>query len=93
MPKIPGTQAAQSHVIPTCSSCKSKDHVQRNEKGAWFCVVCADDWLKSYVESKVRSVSVGGVALPIGAVDERRQTPSFTDLLPNRRARRRVKKR
>jgi hypothetical protein len=84
-------KAPQSHQIPMCSKCLSNESVQRNADGQWFCVACANDWLRSYVEAKSGHLSKGGVQLPYGAHDERKDTPDFRDLMPNRKARRRMK--
>lgn len=83
--------AAKSYAIPVCSSCRSR--MQKNDAGEWTCLSCADAWLREYVESKTRKKSIGGVLLPTGTRDERRVTPSFSDLIPNRRARRAAAKR
>jgi len=81
-------RATKSHVIPICSTCESQ--CQRDDQGDWFCVKCADDWLGRFIESKTQGKSVGGVELPAGISDERREgrQESFRDLIPNRRARR-----
>lgn len=94
MPKraggVPG-MAGKSFAIPVCSDCSSQ--MQRNDAGEWFCLKCADEWLGQYVEAKAGHKSLGGVVLPRGVRDLRRQTPSFRDLMPNRRTRRRMKSR
>lgn len=84
--------ALKSAVIPRCSSCGNR--TQRDEKGEWFCINCADDWLSRYIEKKTHGTSVGGLALPAGVRDERRDeiAPSFRDLIPNRRARRAMRR-
>lgn len=65
--------------------------MQRDDKGEWFCLGCADAWLKEFVASKTRGTSLGGLALPAGITDDRRVAPSFKDLIPNRAARRRAR--
>jgi hypothetical protein len=85
-------KATRSFVIPDCSVCGQR--CQQDEQGEWFCVACGDDWLARFVENKTHGTSVGGLALPAGVHDERRDdiTPSFRDLIPNRRARRAMKR-
>ena len=91
--RVPATPAKKRYARPICSSCKTNEHVQRNDKGEWFCVACADEWLKEYVDAKVGAKSIGGVVLPTMVKDERRKTPSFKDVYPNRAARRRAMRR
>jgi hypothetical protein len=91
--RIPGTKATRSYRVPVCSQCGSNEHVQKNEAGEWFCVACADEWLVEYVDAKAGDISKGGVKLPHGVRDERKATPSFRDLMPNRRVRRRMQHR
>lgn len=93
MPSRVSGMVGKSFAIPVCSECDSNEHVQRNEAGEWFCASCADEWLGRYVEAKAGHKSLGGVVLPRGVRDLRRQTPSFRDLMPNRRTRRRMKSR
>jgi hypothetical protein len=83
--------AGKSFAIPHCSVCQSK--MQKDEQGQWFCLTCANDWLEEFVKNKVGDKSIGGVVLPTRVVDERRNTPSFKDLMPNRRYRRQALKR
>lgn len=75
---------------PLCSIHKTAEHMQKDDQGAWFCLKCADEWLANYYSNKTHGVSTGGVVLPAGVSDSRRDgiTPSFKDLMPNRRARR-----
>lgn len=100
-PKVPGltsgrivledgreVRAGESFVIPLCSLHGTK--TVRDDAGQWVCPTCADAWLKEYVENKTRGKSVGGVVLPTGVADTRRENPSFRDLMPNRAARRRA---
>jgi hypothetical protein len=88
--RVPGTKAPRSFTVPRCSKCGKQ--TQKNAEGEWFCPVCADEWLKTFVESKTRGRSVGGVELPYGIEDDRRaKAPSFRDIYPNRRARRLAK--
>lgn len=75
-----------SFKIPACSVCETR--CVKDVSGRFFCPNCADDWLKSYVDAKTGDRSLGGVQLPYGVSDERKQTPSFGQMLPNRRTRR-----
>ena len=54
----------------------------RGADDGWVCPDCMTDWMGP------KHKSVGGIELPDGVTDERRLT--FTDILPNRRARRAV---
>lgn len=82
--------ATQSFAIPLCSI--HKIAAIRNDSGQWVCATCADEWLKEFVDSKTGDKSKGGVKLPWGVKDERKKTPSFRDLTPNRAARRRARR-
>lgn len=82
--------AVKSYAIPACTNCNSTAHMRRDDAGKWFCLECADEWLKNYVATKVGGKSIGGVILPRGAKDERRKDPTFRDLMPNRAMRRRL---
>ena len=75
--------------IPVCSACGEK--TIRDTSGAWFCIKCADEWLRQRLDAKVRDHSIGGVILPSRVVDERRERASFRDIYPNRAARRRAR--
>lgn len=80
--------AGPSFAIPRCADCGSQ--LQKDDEGAWVCLKCADEWLKSYVDARTGSKSIGGVHLPAGARDVRKDEhpPSFKDLIQNRRTRR-----
>lgn len=78
--------AGKSYAIPTCS--RGHGQMQKDDEGAWFCLTCADEWLERERDARVGRKSIGGVVLPTGVRDERRVTPSFRDLMPNRRMRR-----
>ncbi len=92
MPKtrMPGMAATKSYAIPRCTV-HTDEQMTRDDAGNWFCLTCADAWLKGFVEAKTGDKSQGGVKLPWGVRDERKKAPSFRDLHPNRRARRRAK--
>lgn len=89
--RVPATLAKTSYQVPVCSACKTSENVQRDPTGRWVCIKCADDWLNEYAESRLRGKSMGGVVLPSGVSDKRRQTKSFKEVFPNRRARRAAK--
>ncbi len=91
--RVPATPSGKRYTKPVCSSCKTDEHVQRNDKDEWFCLKCADEWLREYRDARVSGKSIGGVALPVGVKDERRVASSFKDVYPNRAARRRAMRR
>ena len=66
--------------------------MQRDDQGKWMCATCADEWLKSFVDAKTGNKSLGGVLLPGRLRDNRKQDPSFKDVLPNRAARRAMRR-
>lgn len=80
---------ATSYAIPVCSDCGSQ--MQKNDAGEWFCLSCADRWLRSFVDAKTGEKSLGGVVLPRAVRDARKKTPTFRDVFLNRRHRRRLK--
>lgn len=83
---MPGMAAPKSYAIPLCSRHKTK--MQRNDQGAWMCFTCADEWLEGHVDAVTGNKSLGGVVLPGRTRDERKKTPSFRDVMPNRATRR-----
>jgi hypothetical protein len=85
---VPGTAATESFAVPLCSVHRTK--TLRNDQGEWYCPTCADAVVAEIIHSRLKK-SVGGVELPAGVRDERR-VPSFRDVYPNRRARRRAKR-
>lgn len=74
--------------IPNCSECGRS--LQRNDVNEWFCLHCADEWLRRHIDKLTRGKSIFGVHLPTGVTDPRRLTASFRDAFPNRAARRRA---
>jgi hypothetical protein len=86
--KVPGTKG-KSYKIPLCSIHKTP--TIRGDDERWFCPTCFDEHLRVRLQSNEKSV--GGVELPAGVADPRKQQASLTDVLPNHAARRAQRKR
>ena len=80
--RIPGT-AGPSFAVPLCSVHGTP--CVRGADGAFVCPECMDEWLQ-----KMSGQTAGGVELPTGVRDER--ILGFRQMLPNRLARRRVRR-
>lgn len=84
--------AYKSFAIPTCRVHRTNKHMRRDpETNKWFCLECADEFLKVEL-SRRRRESLGGIVLPSGVEDPRVERASFKDVYPNRAARRAAKR-
>ena len=95
MPKrarVPGMRV-RSDPRPLCSV-DPKHTVQRNLGGGWICQDCYRDFAKEHLQAIQDNIgsTEGGVALPVGVKDERREAIEVPDNpLPNRATRRRLR--
>lgn len=73
---------------PLCSDCLTREHMKTDMDGKWYCLKCADEWLKEFVRAKGGGHTKSGIILPSGVTDPAKENPSFLDVMPNRATRR-----